>query len=243
MTAGSLGQEQDALNASNGAMLAGFPWFEADSNFSTPALADLYSNGSTEIVEGGDSTAGVAFGQTYANGGHLRILSPSGGLDCQYNTNETVQSSPAVGEFFGSSSTVGIVFGTGATYHQSDTNKLIAVDSHCNLAWSATLNGNTKSSPALADVLGNGQLQVVEGTDNGTTGSVYALNGANGARAMADADEPGDRFRRHGRLRPGIPGCPGPDGQWSGRARRQDGSGRHDPAAEHRFSELTPRHR
>jgi outer membrane protein assembly factor BamB len=190
VTAGSLGQNQDALNAGSGAMLAGFPWFQADSNFTTPALADLYSNGTTEIVEGGDSTAGLAFGESYANGGHLRILSPAGnagapvpngGLDCQYNTNETVQSSPAVGEFFGSSSTVGIVFGTGATYHQSDTNKVIAIDSHCNLAWSATLNGNTKSSPALADVLGNGQLQVIEGTDNGTTGSVYALNGANGA--------------------------------------------------------------
>jgi hypothetical protein len=190
VTAGSLGQNQDALNATNGALLSGFPWFQADSDFSTPALADLYSNGKTEIVEGGDSTAGLAFGQNYLNGGHLRILSPSGnagaaqpngGLDCEYNTNETVQSSPAVGEFFGSSSTVGVVFGTGATYHQSDTGKLISVDSHCNLIWSASLNGNTKSSPALADVLGNGQLQVVEGTDNGSTGSVYALNGANGA--------------------------------------------------------------
>jgi outer membrane protein assembly factor BamB len=178
------------LSATNGALLSGFPWFQADSDFSTPALADLYSNGKTEIVEGGDSTAGLAFGQNYLNGGHLRILSPSGnagaaqpngGLDCEYNTNETVQSSPAVGEFFGSSSTVGVVFGTGATYHQSDTGKLIAVDSHCNLIWSASLNGNTKSCPALADVLGNGQLQVVEGTDNGSTGSVYALNGANGA--------------------------------------------------------------
>jgi hypothetical protein len=189
VTAGSLGQNQDALNASNGSMLGGFPWFEADSNFTTPALADLYSNGRTEIIEGGDSTAGLAYGENYPNGGHLRILSPTGntgaaepngGLDCQYDTNETVQSSPAVGEFFGSSSTVGIVFGTGATYHQSDTDKLIAIDSHCNLAWSASLNGNTKSSPALADVLGNGQLQVIEGTDNGTTGSVYTLNGANG---------------------------------------------------------------
>ena len=85
------------------------------------------------------------------------------------------------GEFFGTSSTVGIVFGTGATFSQSDTDKLIAVDSHCNFAWSASLDGSTKSSPALADVLGNGQLQVVEGTDNGTTGTVYALNGANGA--------------------------------------------------------------
>ncbi|HWE68599.1 MAG TPA: PQQ-binding-like beta-propeller repeat protein [Acidimicrobiales bacterium] len=189
VTAGSLGQEQDALNASNGSVLGGFPWFQADSNFTTPALADLYSSGQTEIVEGGDSSAGLAFGQTYQNGGHLRILSPTGnagqaepngGLVCQFNSNETVQSSPAVGEFFGSSPQVGIAFGTGATYHSSDTDKVIAVDSHCNLAWSATLDGSTTSSPALADVLGNGQLQVVEGTNTGSTGSVYALNGANG---------------------------------------------------------------
>jgi outer membrane protein assembly factor BamB len=190
VTAGSLGQEQDALNAANGAVLSGFPWFQADSNFTTPALADVFNNGQTDIVEGGDSTAGVAFGQTYTNGGHLRILRPNGnagmaqpndGLDCQFNTDETVQSSPAVGEFFGTSSTVGIVFGTGQTYKQSTTNKLLAVDNNCHLIWSAALNGSTTSSPALADVMGNGQLQVVEGTDNGRTGSVYALNGANGA--------------------------------------------------------------
>jgi hypothetical protein len=189
VTAGSLGQDQDALNAANGSMLNGFPWFQADSDFTTPALADLYGNGQTEIVEGGDSSAGIAYGVNYANGGHLRVLSPTGnaggsqpgaGLDCEYNTNETVESSPAVGEFFGTKQTVGIVFGTGATYSQSDTNKLIAVDSHCNFVWSASLDGNTKSSPALADVLGNGQLQVIEGTDNGSTGTVYALNGANG---------------------------------------------------------------
>ena len=33
----------------------------------------------------------------------------------------------------------------------------------------------------MADVLGNGQLQVVEGTDTGTAGSVYALDGATGS--------------------------------------------------------------
>jgi hypothetical protein len=32
----------------------------------------------------------------------------------------------------------------------------------------------------LADVLGNGQLQVIEGTDAGSSGSVYALDGASG---------------------------------------------------------------
>ncbi len=93
------GRLEDELRASTGAVLPGFPWFEADSNFSTPALADLYGNGQTEIIEGGDSTAGLAEGVQYQNGGHVRVLSQTGGLVCEHNTNQVVQSSPAVGEF------------------------------------------------------------------------------------------------------------------------------------------------
>ncbi len=49
--------------------------------------------------------------------------------------------------------------------------------------WTARLDGDTFSSPALSDVLGNGSLQVVEGTARGVTGggTVYALDGATGA--------------------------------------------------------------
>jgi hypothetical protein len=52
-------------------------------------------------------------------------------------------------------------------------------------AWSETLDGCTESSPALAEI--NGQLDVVEGTDQGpancggtTAGSVWVLDGQNG---------------------------------------------------------------
>ena len=76
--AGSLGQNTYALGAGNGAMLGGFPWFQADSVFSTAAVADLYADGNNELISGGDSTAGVAYGQTYSNGGHIRILSSAG---------------------------------------------------------------------------------------------------------------------------------------------------------------------
>ncbi|HVC69682.1 MAG TPA: hypothetical protein VNC61_05390 [Acidimicrobiales bacterium] len=186
VVAGSLGEAEHAMNASNGATLPGFPWFQADSDFTTPALADLYSNGRTEIVEGGDSTAGVAYGQPYQNGGSLRVVSatgnfftgkPAGGLVCQYNIDETAESSPAVGQFLAGGG-VGIAFGTGNTYKKSTTDDLIAVNSHCGAAWTDKLDGVTTSSPALADVMGNGQLQVIEGT---SAGSVYALNGSNGA--------------------------------------------------------------
>ena len=192
VTAGSLGQDQLALNASNGSTLSGFPWFQADSDYSTPALADLYSSGQTDIVEGGASTAAAnVYGETYTKGGHIRVLSPTGnagqaepneGLSCQYNTTEEVDSSPAVGEFFDGSPKVGIVDGTSDDFGgQSDSDNVIALDSHCNKQWETALTGSTAASPVLADVMGNGNEQVIEGTDAGSnSGSVYALDGATG---------------------------------------------------------------
>jgi outer membrane protein assembly factor BamB len=186
---GTLGQEIYAMGASSGQVLSGYPWVSADSTFSSAAIADLYGNGQNEVIIGGNSSAGAANGMTYQNGGHLRILSatgnagtknPAGGLVCQYNTNQTIDwSSPAVGNFLAGSGT-GIVIGTGDYYpsSNSDTDALIATNSHCALQWEDHLDGLTTSSPALADVLGNGQLQVIEGTNSG---SVYALNGATGA--------------------------------------------------------------
>jgi len=190
--AGSLGQNTYALTATGGAMLGGFPWFSADSVFSTAAVADLYSDGNNEIVSGGDSSAGSAYGQTYGNGGHIRILSsagnagtgnPTGGLICQYDTTQNIdRSSPAVGQFLAGGA-VGIAVGDGSYYSgASDSNKVFALNTGCGLAWSDTLDGITADSPALADVGGNGQLAVVEGTQTGTSsGTIYALNGSNGA--------------------------------------------------------------
>jgi outer membrane protein assembly factor BamB len=192
VVSGSMGQEEYAMNAYDGSVLWGFPWFEADSNFTTPALADALGNGQTQIIEGGDSTAGLAYDYQYSNGGHLRVLSPSGnflqpqpndGLVCQYDTDQVVQSSPAVG-VLGNTGTIGAVFGTGTYWPgASTTNHLLAVDaSNCQLMWNVGLDGVTTSSPALADVLGDGQLQVLEGTNNNSGGgSVWALNGADGS--------------------------------------------------------------
>ncbi len=89
-------------------------------------------------------------------------------------------SSPAVGDFLPGGAT-GAVFGTGTFFSgASDTDAVLAVDNQCNLRWSTTLDASTSSSPALADVQGNGTEDVVEETDNGSTGSVWVLNGANG---------------------------------------------------------------
>jgi outer membrane protein assembly factor BamB len=191
VVAPSLGQEEYAINASSGRTLPGFPWFTSDSDFSTPALASLYGGGHPDIVGGGDQTAGVAYGVHYTEGGHLRVLAPTGnlgtatpagGLLCGYDTDQVVQSSPAVGRFLAGGGT-GIVVGTGTYWPGADdTDKLLAFGSDCHLAWEATLDGATISSPALADIDGDGALDVVEGTDDGHGGgTVYALAGPTGS--------------------------------------------------------------
>jgi hypothetical protein len=198
VVAPSLGQEEYALNAGNGSVLGGWPFFTADSGFTTPSVADLYGNGQTEVIEGGDSSAGVANGQTYSAGGHLRILGGGGNLICHYDTNQTVDSSTAVGNFLAGGQ-VGIAFGTGSFFPgASDSNTLFASDSHCNIAWRTNLGGNTVSSPAIGDIEGDGNAEVIEGADTGSGGLVWALNGASGTPV------PGWPQRTSGRIIGGV---------------------------------------
>jgi len=180
--AGSLDQESYALDATTGSALTGWPFFSADSVFSTAAAGDLYGNGQEELVVGGASTAGSAMGQSYSNGGHVRVLDAQGALIYDYDTNQEVVSSPAVGGFLANGAT-GIAVGTGTYYPgTTDTDTVKAFTTRLGPVWSETLDGPTSSSPALADVEGNGQLDVVEGTETGRlTGSVWVLDGANGS--------------------------------------------------------------
>jgi hypothetical protein len=180
--AGSLGQVSYAMDASSGTPLTGWPFFNSDSTHSTAALADLYGTGRTQVVVGGDQTAGSGRGQTYTNGGHLRVLTGNGNQVCRADTDQVVDSSPAVGGFLSGGAT-GIVVGTGTYFPgASDTDMVTAYNTSCRPQWSTRLDGGTFSSPALSDVLGNGHLQVVEATDQGTgkSGSVWVLNGTTG---------------------------------------------------------------
>lgn len=184
--AGTLGHLAFALNAFSGSILPRWPAYTADTIFSTAALADLYGSGQQELVEGGSSTAGSAFGVPYQNGGHLRILNAEGQLIYDYDTDQEVDSSPAVGPFLPGGAT-GIVAGTGQYYPDAnDTSQVLAFNDRLVPAWSQALQGCTGSSPALVEI--SGQLDVAEGTDEGPAncggtdaGSVYLLDGETGA--------------------------------------------------------------
>jgi PQQ-like domain len=188
--AGSLGQETYALNTADGSPAPAWPQFSADSVFSTAAVGDLYNTGSDDFVSGGASSTGFAYGKHYDNGGHVRIYNDHGGLVCSADTTEEVDSSPAVGPILPGGA-YGIATGTGSFFGGSDQDTVKVFDTKCNQVWSDKLDGTTGGSPALADVTGNGQLAVVEGTATGpTTGSVYALNAATG-QTMWQANLPG----------------------------------------------------
>ena len=161
---GSLGPDDVRAQHGERRPATGWPQFSADSVFSTAAAGDFYGTGSDDFAVGGASSGGFALGTHYSNGGHVRIYNDHGGLICSANTTEEVDSSPAVGPILPGGA-YGIATGTGTFYPgASDENTVKVYDTKCNQVWSDTLDGSTGGSPALADVQGNGQLAVVEGT-------------------------------------------------------------------------------
>ena len=178
--AGSIGQTMYSLDAGRAGTV--FTFFQGDGDFSTPAIGNLYYGGTPYIVDYGDSSPGIGpNGETYTSGSILRILNPSGQQQCQATTNQSGESSPAIGQLIPNASPLIVA---GSTYYfpgASDTNKLFAWDVHCNRVWTDTLDGEPMAGPALANTMGNGQLQVLEGTNIGnanSSGTVYDIDPA-----------------------------------------------------------------
>ncbi len=171
---------QYTLSAGSGATETGWPRKTADSTFSTAAVADLFGGRDPVIVAGSDSSAGPGALNNW-NGGVVRAETGAGQVLWSYRTNEVVTSSPAVGNLAGTGEKV--VFGHGRYWSDRefapDATKVTALNSNGTLAWQSTLGGYTPASPALADLTGNGQLDVVEPTwtayGSRTGGSVYAI--------------------------------------------------------------------
>ena len=140
-----------------------------DTVWSSPALYDINGDGRLDILIGGDQTAG---GFDNWSGGEFRAIewTPSGPLVAwEKRINDTVWSSPAVGDIDGDGR-VEVVVGAGHFYNRSDTNKLFAWhadDGSTVRGWPVTTGGATSPSPALGDLNGDGRPEVVASSRDG----------------------------------------------------------------------------
>jgi hypothetical protein len=149
----------------SGAMVPGFPYNNQDTIWSSPALFDSSRTGKDDIFIGADSTGlnGCWGGWLY----DLRYVSGAPRVIWSHCEPQTFWSSPAIGEI-DQSGRAAVVIGTSwnTIYGKPSTSNLVYAFYADNGAtvpgWPAHTDGPTFGSPAIGDVLGNGQPQVVE---------------------------------------------------------------------------------
>jgi VCBS repeat protein len=179
------------LRGATGALVPGFPPNPSglghglrDSIWSSPALADLDADGKLEIIIGAD---------THVEG--PPINSPAGGAIHVFRSNgtempgfpryvdQTIMSSPAIADLDGDGS-LDIVVGGGVFYTGAVGRRVYAWrrDGTPLPGWPVVTNGQVYSSPALADLTGDGKPEVIVSDEpsDGTGPFLYAFRG-NGA--------------------------------------------------------------
>jgi hypothetical protein len=160
IVAGGVSLSMYSLDPSTGGTIGGWPQKTADTTFATAAIANI--NGSQQIVAGSDSTAGPGALNNW-NGGSVRLMGAPGNTTWTDASNEVVTSSPVVGNLDGSGPVA--VYGHGHYWGGGDGDGVTAVNAASGaLRWEKHLGGYTRATPALADVLGNGRLDVVQPT-------------------------------------------------------------------------------
>lgn len=130
-----------------------------DTIWSSPALADLDGDGINEIIIGTDA-------HPQYNGGSVWVFKGDNTVfpGWPVYTTQIIQSSPAIADLNGDGYP-DIVIGTGTYYPGTGGYKMYAFDRFGNNlpGWPTLTSGNMPNSPAIADLDGDGRLEVIMG--------------------------------------------------------------------------------
>jgi hypothetical protein len=170
-----------------------------DTIFSGVAIGDLNRDGRLEVVVGGDSSPS----NFYWAGGRINCLSWQGKREWVVQTNEVIWSTPVLADLRGNGD-LDVIVGTGIFYGPTNNaqfglpsfpgNEVYAIDPNGNMlpGWpfvtaATNVEGRVQSSPTVADLFGNGQLEVVFAD---FAGNLYAVN-SSGQQIWKTAAYPG----------------------------------------------------
>lgn len=164
----------------DGMLMPGWPQFVRDTVWTSPALADLDNDGLLEIIIGVDThVEGPPFNTP--NGGAIYVYRADGSLYPGWPQfiHQVIFSSPAVGDLDGDGR-LEIVHGTGDFFrdHIDAGHRIYVWNPDGTLKWSARTDGFVHSSPALADLTGDGKLEVVAYGAGGKRVYVWRHNGS-----------------------------------------------------------------
>lgn len=163
----------------------------ADTIWSTPVLYDLNDDGDLEIITGTDIAGGGVLPDGYepTDGGFLLVLDKNGNMLARRQMNETIYSSIAAGDADGDGD-IEFFVGTGYTFYVQgnytqpfvygfDVDTSVTPWQIVDLpGWPRPTDRAGMSSPALADLDGNGDLEVVIGSGYQGLGPANACSGS-----------------------------------------------------------------
>ena len=160
-----------------------FQRFIYDTSWSSPALADLDGDGRMEVIVGADMDIGNAANlppYNLAPGGLLWVFHADGSNSTgfpRHLSDQVLWSSPSVMDLDRDGS-LDIVIGTGENWANKG-HQLFAVNRFGDALhnWPVVMPGPTMGSPSIADVNGDGRLDIVEQSGDGSL-TVHATSGA-----------------------------------------------------------------